>query len=253
MSMFILIFTTGLVVLSGYFFWRFAIAFPGLGWWRLLVVVIMAVLGTGRYWGGLLRRQGFEPTQELAWLVQIFWVILLFWFLSSGLALHAWNLLAWSAAKISPSMPKLLLPPRAFFITNCTLVLLICGWAWFEAGNIRARHFVIEVEHLPPGREAILIAQITDLHLSNFGCSRQIVKMLELLQESQPDIIVDTGDFVDANLYQEEQLAGKLRALSPPLGKYAVLGNHDFYSGAAHSLAFHAAAGFRVLRQEAVL
>ncbi len=47
-------------------------------------------------------------------------------------------------------------------------------------------------------------------------------------------------------------LAGMLADVQAPLGKFAVLGNHEFYAGLSQSLAFHAAAGFTMLRQEHV-
>jgi uncharacterized protein len=42
----------------------------------------------------------------------------------------------------------------------------------------------------------------------------------------------------------------ELAELNPPLGKYAVLGNHEYYWKEPASLAFHQLAGFRVLRQD---
>jgi predicted MPP superfamily phosphohydrolase len=43
-----------------------------------------------------------------------------------------------------------------------------------------------------------------------------------------------------------------LHEITPSLGKFAVTGNHEFYAGIDQALAFTAAAGFRVLRGEAV-
>ena len=37
-----------------------------------------------------------------------------------------------------------------------------------------------------------------------------------------------------------------------PLGKFAVLGNHEFYAGLQRSLAYHAKMGFVLLRDEAL-
>jgi predicted MPP superfamily phosphohydrolase len=41
-------------------------------------------------------------------------------------------------------------------------------------------------------------------------------------------------------------------AINPPLGKFAVTGNHEFYAGLKESLAFLKDAGFTVLRGQAV-
>ena len=69
---------------------------------------------------------------------------------------------------------------------------------------------------------------------------------------SGPNVIVSTGDMTDAS---PERLAEDVRMLAEvraPLGKFAIFGNHEFYNGIDNSTRFHEAAGFVLLRQQAV-
>jgi predicted MPP superfamily phosphohydrolase len=79
---------------------------------------------------------------------------------------------------------------------------------------------------------------------------------LRNVKEAKPDILVSTGDLVDGRLNQEEKIdshgrmALMLAEIKPPLGMFAVTGNHEFYVGIKQALEFTSKAGFRVLRNE---
>ena len=93
------------------------------------------------------------------------------------------------------------------------------------------------------------IVQISDVHLGEGVGERRLRKIVAIIEEARPDLLVCTGDLVDASFSRLELLAGILADLQPPLGKFAVTGNHEHYLGLEQSLKFHEAAGFRVLRQ----
>jgi predicted MPP superfamily phosphohydrolase len=60
------------------------------------------------------------------------------------------------------------------------------------------------------------------------------LKTIELacaaLRDAEPDLILFGGDFVSLRGKDAERLLAPLRALQAPLGKFAVLGNHDLWS-----------------------
>ncbi len=72
------------------------------------------------------------------------------------------------------------------------------------------------------------------------------------LHEIKPDIIVATGDIVDGHGDNLNLLAQRFHSYMPPLGAYAVTGNHEHYAGLENSLLFLRDAGFTVLRGEQV-
>ena len=76
---------------------------------------------------------------------------------------------------------------------------------------------------LPPLR----IAQISDLHIGSFGNPKSVRKGLQILQEQKADIIVLTGDLINVAAEEAWPYEADFSALEAPLGKYAILGNHD--------------------------
>ena len=80
--------------------------------------------------------------------------------------------------------------------------------------------------------QGIKVAHFTDTHFTWHTPSRRFEKFAKNMAEEQPDMIVFSGDLFDQVSWAENQenqaIEKLLTALSAPLGKFAVLGNHDF-------------------------
>ncbi|MFH0952734.1 MAG: metallophosphoesterase [Verrucomicrobiota bacterium] len=180
------------------------------------------------------------------------WIALIFW--SSGVLMAAdvWNLAARGAAQAWPRARRAAIPPKSAVISAAILVTLVSAWSLVEANALRSHEVWIQTAWLAPGAPPLRIVQISDMHLSverGPGVLRRVEKRI---RELKPDLLVSTGDLVDSTFKDIEALAEPLRNIRPPLGKFAVLGNHEYYSRLRNSLPFHEAAGFRLLRQESV-
>ncbi len=64
--------------------------------------------------------------------------------------------------------------------------------------------------------------------------------------------MVATGDIVDAQIDHLDGMSELWQRLKPPLGKFAVTGNHEFYAGLDQALQFLERSGFTVLRGKGV-
>jgi len=73
-------------------------------------------------------------------------------------------------------------------------------------------------------------------------------KIAKIVAEFRPDIVVNTGDFLDRGIREPEKIVKIFRDLEAPLGKYAVYGNHEYYVGRDRSKKFVEAAGFMMLK-----
>jgi hypothetical protein len=65
-------------------------------------------------------------------------------------------------------------------------------------------------------------------------------------------MLVSTGDLVDGQINSLEGLADMIKEINPRYGKFAVLGNHEYYAGLKQAIAFKKAAGFTLLRGEGI-
>ena len=74
------------------------------------------------------------------------------------------------------------------------------------------------------------IAHITDLHVGRVTPMEAQLEAVRLVNASEPDAIVITGDFVCHTQAHLDELTHVVQALDAPV--FAVLGNHDHWSGA---------------------
>ena len=120
---------------------------------------------------------------------------------------------------------------------------------WGNSALMTSTHSVTS-PRLPAGFEGFRIAQVSDLHNAEFGEGNR--KLLDALEQAQPDIIVMTGDIVDSrNTKPEISLAFAAEAVNiAPC--YFITGNHEArvdHIGFPEQLR---SLGVTVLRQEAV-
>jgi hypothetical protein len=110
------------------------------------------------------------------------------------------------------------------------------------------RRVDIPVEGLPPDLQGFRIVQITDLHAGPTMRRAYVQRVVEMTKGLEPDLIALTGDMVDGPVPRLARRVAPLAALASERRAFFVLGNHDYYSGAAPWTAHFEAMGFRVLR-----
>ncbi|MDO8207265.1 MAG: metallophosphoesterase [Gallionella sp.] len=135
-------------------------------------------------------------------------------------------------------------------LTVGLLALSMLGYGFVEARKIRVEKIKITTPRLSQAIGRVTIAQISDLHLGVMLGDEFLERVIAILREIQPDIIVATGDIIDGQGDDLDALARRFLTLQPPKGKFAVLGNHEYYAGLDNSLRFLHSAGFTVLRGE---
>ncbi len=141
---------------------------------------------------------------------------------------------------------------RSYFLLAFACAVAVAGYGSFEAKAVRVETVTIANPKIPAGFSPLRIVQISDVHLGlTLGVTR-LKEIMRLVKAARPDILVSTGDFVDGRVDDEKGAAALLREATAPYGKFAITGNHEFYSGLEPALAFTQSAGFRVLRGEAV-
>ncbi|MBI5740939.1 MAG: metallophosphoesterase [Nitrospirae bacterium] len=127
------------------------------------------------------------------------------------------------------------------------IALALNAYGYFEAKRLRVETLTVKTPRLPAGTDKIRIAQISDLHLGIIVRDEMLDRVIHELELQRPDIIVSTGDLLDGPVRHIGRLAKKLEKVRAPMGKFAVMGNHEFYGGRKDTAGFIEEAGFTVL------
>ncbi|MBI5674356.1 MAG: metallophosphoesterase [Nitrospirae bacterium] len=139
----------------------------------------------------------------------------------------------------------------AFFIPLSTSICLNI-YGYFAAGDLRVERLTIKTSKLPEDVDRLTIAQISDVHLGIMVREKMLDKIIDNILTEEPDLIVSTGDLIDGGTKHIRHFAEKLKGVNARLGKFAVIGNHEFYSGIKNSIQFLEDAGFTVFRGRGV-
>jgi len=235
-----------------YFFFKCHQACGPEGWRLLALILFLLLMLNGPILVRVLERQGAVlPATVLAW-VSYIWMAILLWFLFLGLIRDIWNMGVRLAALVTPASYCLIVPARPAFFATLVLLMAATAWGFVEGRGLKTERVTVETDLLPAGAGSIKIAQISDVHLGLIEGKKRIDQILGILYEEDPDILLSTGDLVDGNVPHTNHLASLFSAYRPPLGKFAVTGNHEFYAGLPGSLRFMEEAGFQVMRGTSV-
>ena len=158
---------------------------------------------------------------------------------------------------------------RSEFLYQMGLMLAAIPFATILYGvtkgkfKFRVMNEILNFPNLPKSFKGFKIVQISDIHLGSFNKNyEKIEKAVELINEQKPDIILFTGDLVNNFAEETEGWAPILGKMQASIGKYSIMGNHDYgdYSHWPSPEAkeanlqgikdFHEEAGFRLLLNE---
>jgi predicted MPP superfamily phosphohydrolase len=174
----------------------------------------------------------------LEWIGSI-WIGVLFLMLSSLLFVE---LITLGGRLFSDKAPAL----RAGFLVaalGLSLIALIQGLRPPVVSEYEVR-----LTSLPPERDGLVLVAVSDLHLGMVHGERRAARLVDQVNELRPDMVAVIGDVIDGKPARIRALTPELRRLRPPLGVWAVTGNHEYYAGIDPSVRLLEEAGFEVLR-----
>jgi len=161
-------------------------------------------------------------------------------------------------------------PPRAVWVSELTMSIAALLFFLVLFGITRGRHFyrvrreTLYFPDLPRAFDGFTITQITDVHAGSFTNAAGVQKGLDLVNAQQSDVILFTGDLVNNKASEMDRWIAAFSGLKAPMGKFSVLGNHDYgdyiqwetpeakQDNLSRLKQVHTQIGFRLLQDEAI-
>jgi predicted MPP superfamily phosphohydrolase len=95
--------------------------------------------------------------------------------------------------------------------------------------DFTVRNTEIVSNKLPKSFEGLKIVQLSDIHIGSFYYNtKALTEVVNKINDLNPDIVILTGDLVNNFTEEADGLDSIFNRINAPLGKLAVLGNHDF-------------------------
>ena len=114
---------------------------------------------------------------------------------------------------------------KTVLIVSVLIILAIGIWMLWSNTTLEVNEYEIVNDRIPQGFDGFRIAQVSDLHNAEFGEGNS--KLIQHLSQTEPDIIVLTGDLIDSRQTDIEialNFAQQAMQISPV---YYVSGNHE--------------------------
>ena len=120
-------------------------------------------------------------------------------------------------------------------------------------GDPQITRLALSFPDLPPGLDGLRLAQLSDLHAGPLVGPGILRRWRDLTEREQPELLLFTGDLVDSRPDELEPLLQAFQGFQPALGRFAVLGNHDFFDDPRPIWQDLESAGIRCLENSATL
>jgi Predicted phosphohydrolases len=240
---------TFLCLYGGINFYAFARArsifhFPGVV--QIIVIVLLVLLILAPVLVRLAENLHLEELAKAIAYIGYLWMAFVFLFFFLGLSFDILRYLAWFFYPDAKSMPL----TTIFFGLAVFLSFVLVVYGFWDAQRIRIKKIEIQTEHFLPNDGSVRIVQISDVHVGLIIRGERLHALIDAVRQAKPDILVSTGDLLDGELDNVMPEAEQFIPIKPAFGKYAIMGNHEYYAGIKRSLAFTKKAGFEILRDE---
>ncbi len=216
---------------------------PGFGLGLALAALLVAANGVASAVLRWARRRGAWPRRLARAYVGLGLATLLL-AAAVGVSWVGWLPLAGLAALLDPSGETAFLVFRVGSTVAVGALAAMLIWGFTGGRHTLDRSRVrVEVRGLHRDHRGLRIVQLSDLHIGNGLEGKRLSAVLEAANSLDADLIALTGDLFDFDPGVVEEGARGLASLRARCGVYAVLGNHDTYTGTeivASALARHA-------------
>jgi predicted phosphodiesterase len=153
----------------------------------------------------------------------------------------------------------MMVPRGTLLRVTAVVVLVFLGlWAfWWEPSSLTVVRRSVTVRPWHREHEGLKIAVISDLHVGSlYWDLTHFEEVVAAINAEHPDLLMILGDLVQGSprgdTVQPEQIADRLAQVVAPLGRIAVLGNHDWWRGGRRVWRALESRGLRVLEDDNV-
>lgn len=126
------------------------------------------------------------------------------------------------------------IPGRREFMSKLAIGLAAIPFTTFLYGIIKGRYnykvlkYELAFDDLPEAFDGFTLTQISDIHSGSFTNKEKIQYGVDLINEQKSDVILFTGDIVNNFAYEMDNWIDVFKQLKAPMGKFSILGNHDY-------------------------
>lgn len=118
--------------------------------------------------------------------------------------------------------------------------VVLLAWGYVEAMRVpRVRRVDVAIDRLGPGLDGARVVVLTDTHYGPIDRASWSRRVIDVVNELDPDIVCHAGDIADGTVDARREQAAPLGVVRARLVKAYVTGNHEYFSGEAQGWLDH--------------
>jgi len=158
-----------------------------------------------------------------------------------------------------PSL-KLIITENIFLINGIAfgsiivVVISLIVYGYSNAISPRVKSLDISIDKSANGLEKLHVVFASDIHLGHVIGKSSLSKILNKINELNPDLVLFPGDLVDEELkpVMVKKLGELFSSLNPKYGVFAVTGNHEYIGGVEPAVNYLSKFGISFLRDQLI-
>jgi uncharacterized protein len=125
-------------------------------------------------------------------------------------------------------------------ITAISLVSIIVIAGYINARNVVVKEIPITIYKKVNGNPDMKVLMVSDIHLGALIGERREKRLLDIVREQHPDLVLICGDLIDSEIAPvlRKNLGKHIQEIKTPMGVYAITGNHEYIGGITQSLKY---------------
>jgi predicted MPP superfamily phosphohydrolase len=167
---------------------------------------------------------------DVCYVVGYFWLVIVLYGFLILLVIDILRIIGW-AGKIKPDFiyRNYRRTKTIMFGTVYLTLATILTAGWFNAQFPRATHLTIPIDKNAGQLTTLRVAMISDVHLGHIYGRKKLARIVNRINEHQPDIVLLVGDIFDGNPEPviKNDMGAEFGHLQAKYGAYLAIGNHE--------------------------
>ena len=247
--MFLVIFIIILLIfsLANYYLYirglqAFSITQPLKKWY----LIVFLLLSSSFFAGMILERTASSAFSELVVRVGTMWLPFMLYLLMAVVLIdfvRIFNHFFHFLPLITPPLKQTV----GFVTISLVTVVVIIGY--INAMIVHVKEISLTINKKVEGKPEMKVLMVSDIHLGALIRERHEQRLLHIINEQKPDLVLICGDLIDSEIAPviRKKLGKHIQEIKTPFGVYAVTGNHEYIGGIDQSLAYLKSIHIKVL------
>ena len=201
--------------------------------------------------GSVLERTATSAFSEWIYRIGSFWLAMMLYLIIAVVLIDFVRLLNYFFHFLPPFSPIMKFR-LGLIVLSIVSVIVIAGH--INALWINVKEIPLTIHKKVTGSPEVKILMASDIHLGALIGERREKRLLDIVREQKPDLVLLCGDLVDGEIAPvlRKNLGRHLQEISTPLGVYAILGNHEYIGGIDKTQPYLKSINIKVLIDETI-